>query len=196
MGKYHAIVVLISFMLGFLLPYADSLNFISNGLSDFINAIRYRDAYDDIRRKEAEVDELRRKYEQAKNAENQQKQSQEYERRKQQSQDYRKQKEQQKQQSEKKGKSENKEQSSKSSGSSQQNSDDYIKSRYLEILGLDPNKTHNYADIKKAYRRQSMKFHPDRHQTKGKEKVKEMNERFKGIKRAFDWLALNSNNYN
>jgi hypothetical protein len=70
MGKYHAIVVLISFMLGFLLPYADSLNFIGNGLSDFINAVRYKDAYDDIRRKEAEVDELRRKYEQARNAEN------------------------------------------------------------------------------------------------------------------------------
>jgi DnaJ-class molecular chaperone len=40
-----------------------------------------------------------------------------------------------------------------------------------------------------------MKFHPDRHQAKGKEKVKEMNERFKSIKKAFDWLALNVDKY-
>lgn len=188
MGKYHAIVVLISFMIGFVLPYAHSLKFIGNGLSDFINAIRYKDAYDDIKRKEAEVDELRRKYEQAKNAENQQKQSQEYEKRKQQSQDYRKKQEQQKQQSEKKGKSENKEQSSKSSGSSQQYSSNSTKSRYLEILGLDSNKTYSQKEIKTAHRRQCMKYHPDRHQTKVK---KEMDEKTKLINKAYEWLALN-----
>lgn len=190
MGRYHAIVVLISFMIGFVLPYAHSLKFIGNGLSDFINAMRYKDAYDDIKRKEAEVDELRRKYEQAKNAENQQKQSQEYEKRKQQSQDYRKQQEQQKKQ---KSQSERKEKSNKSTDSSQQNSDDYIKSRYLEILGLDSNKTYSYADIKKAYRRQSMKWHPDKHYGKGEKVKKEMNEKLKEIKKAYEWLALNNN---
>jgi preprotein translocase subunit SecF len=185
MGKYHAIVVLISFATGFLLPYAHSLKFIGNGLSDFINAVRYKDAYDDIKRKEAEVDDLRKKYEQAKNAENQQKQSQEYERRKQQSQDYRKQQEQQKKQ---KSQSERKEKSNKSTDSSQQNSNDYIKSRYLEILGLDPNKTYSQKEIKTAHRRQCMKYHPDRHQTKVK---KEMDEKTKLINKAYEWLALN-----
>ncbi len=190
MGKYHAIVVLVFFAIGFLLPYADSLSFIGNGLSDFINAIRYRDAYEDIKRKEAEVEELRKKYEQARNSENEQERSQEYERRKQQSQDYRKQQEQQKKQE---NQSKKKEKSSKSSGSKQQNSTEYIKSRYLEILGLDPNKTYSQKEIKTAHRRQCMKYHPDRHQGKGEKIKKEMEERTKVINKAYEWLALNNN---
>ena len=179
LSKPHLLTMLGAFLLGYFLPYAHTLNFIGKGLSDFINAIRYRSAYEDIRRKEAEVEELRRQYEQARKSENKQKQNQEYERRKQQSQDYRKQQKQS-------------EQKSKSSSSSWQYSSSSTKSQYLEILGLDPNKSYSFKKIKRAYRKQSIKWHPDKHQTKGEEVVKEMNEKFKVINEAFKWLALNT----
>ena len=186
LSKPHLLTMLGAFLVGYFLPYAHTLNFIGEGLSDLINAVRYKSAYEDIRRKEEEVEELRRKYEQARKTENQQKQKQEYERRKQQSEDYRK------QQKQEQNKSKGQEKSSKSNSSNRQYSSSSTKSRYLEILNLDPNKTYSYADIKKAYRRQAAKYHPDKHHTKGKETVKEMNEKFKGIKEAYEWLALNT----
>jgi len=97
-----------------------------------------------------------------------------------QSQDYRK------QQSEQKNKS------NKSSGSSGQYSSSSTKNQYLKTLGLDPNKSYSFKEIKRAYRKQSIKWHPDKHQTKGEEVVKEMNKKFKVINEAFKWLALNT----
>jgi len=186
LSKPHLFTMLGAFLGGYFLPYAHFLNFIGNGLSDLINAVRYKSAYEDIRRKEAEVEELRKKYEQARKTENQQKQKQEYERRKQQSKDYRNQQKQEQSKSSEQGKS------NKSSSSNRQHSSGSTKNRYLEILNLDPHQTYKYQDIKKAYRRQAAKYHPDKHYTKGEEVVQEMNEKFKGIKEAYEWLALNA----
>ncbi len=65
MGRPQLFTMLRAFLLGYLLPYADMLKGVGEGLSNVINALRYRSAYDDIRRKEEEVEALRRHYEQA-----------------------------------------------------------------------------------------------------------------------------------
>ena len=59
-SKTHLMVMLVSFLIGYFLPYSYLLKPLSEGLSDFINNIRYRDAYEDIRRQE---EEIRKKYE-------------------------------------------------------------------------------------------------------------------------------------
>ncbi|MCU7880014.1 MAG: DnaJ domain-containing protein [Candidatus Thiodiazotropha sp. (ex Lucinoma aequizonata)] len=163
-------------------------------LSDLINSVRYRDAYEDIRRKEEEVEELRRKYEQAEREANSGRQEQERQRRKQQSQDYRKSQKKDKNQSSGQHKTDDQksqyEYQQKTDDSHQTSNTDSSKGKYLSILGLDPDGTYSYADIKKAYRRQASKHHPDKHHNKGESVWKEMNERFKEIKEAYEWLGL------
>lgn len=182
MGKPHLLTMLGAFLFGYFLPYANNLGFIGEGLSDFINAIRYRDAYDDIKQKEAEVEELRKKYQQSQKETNKQKAHEEYQRRKKQSQDYRKQQKSEEQQ----------EKSSKSSNykTNNNNSSNSVKNKYLQILDLEENKTYSYAEIKKAYRKQASKYHPDKHFSKGEKVVQEMSEKFKEVQNAYEWLAL------
>lgn len=198
LSKPHLFTMLGAFLFGYFLPYVHVLQFIGDGLSNLINAIRYRSAYDDIRRKEEEVENLRRKYEQAEREANKAKQDYERERRRQQSEQYRQSQQQQK----KKSSSGSKQQSSAGAGSqrrqqshTEQNrskpSNESTKSQYLRILGLDPNGSYSYAEIKKAYRRQASKYHPDKHSGKSESFIKEMNERFKEIQKAYEWLSLN-----
>ena len=65
-----------------------------------------------------------------------------------------------------------------------------LRRHYLSILGLDPYKHYSYQDIKKAYRRQAKQYHPDKHHHKGKNTWQEMNERFREIKEAYEWLGV------
>lgn len=194
MGRPQLFTMLVAFLVGYFLPYAHMLDGLGDSLSDLINAVRYRDAYEDIRRKEEEVEELRRKYEQAEREANSGRQEQERQRRKQQSQDYRKSQNKDKKQSS--GQHKTDEQKSqyeyhqKKSHTQQSSSGDSRKSKYLSILGLDPTGTYSYADIKKAYRRQAAKYHPDKHHSKGESVWKEMNERFKEVKEAYEMLGV------
>src|SRR5881392_2049617 len=55
---------------------------------------------------------------------------------------------------------------------------------YYEILGVAKNATED--DIKKAYRKLAMKFHPDRNQGDGAKKAE---ERFKEAKEAYEMLT-------
>ncbi len=66
-----------------------------------------------------------------------------------------------------------------------------IRGGYLEKLGLDPDGEYTQAEIKKAYRRQANKYHPDRHMGKSEAEIKAMNEKFAEIKRAYEWLREN-----
>ncbi len=55
---------------------------------------------------------------------------------------------------------------------------------YYEVLGLAKNASED--DIKKAYRKLAMKFHPDRNQGDG---AKEAEEKFKEVKEAYEMLS-------
>lgn len=182
-SKAHLLTMLGAFLIGYWLPFAYMLEGLGEAISDLINALRYRDAYEEIRRKEEEVEELRRKYEQAQKESNRAKQEQEYKRRQQESQNYRRSQSQQKSQQQ---------DSSRRNHRSHSSGRESIKSKYLRILELDPSGNYDYKDIKKAYRRQAAKYHPDKHQTKGSQTVKEMGEKFKEVKEAYEWLALES----
>ena len=188
-SKPHLITIVIAFIVGYLLPHARALEGISQAISDAINAIRYKDAYEDIKRKEAEVEELRRQYEQAKREANREKQEQEQNRRQRESSNYQKSQQKKKHQSSGQQRS-SKQKQEKSHTSQQSGRRESEKQRYLRILGLDPNGNYSSQEIKNAFRKQVSKYHPDKHHGKGESVWKEMNERFKEIKDAYEWLGV------
>ncbi len=63
-----------------------------------------------------------------------------------------------------------------------------IRDGYLATLGLAPDREYTQEEIKKAYRRQANKYHPDRHMGKSEAEMQVINERFSEIKRAYEWL--------
>lgn len=190
-SKPHLVTMVVAFIVGYLLPYAHVLEGLSDAISNAINAIRYKDIYEDIKRKEAEVEELRRQYEQAKREADREKQEQERKRREQESQNYRESQQKQKKQKASGHQKSGEEHKQDNTQSRQQSSGgESKKHRYLRILGLDPSGSYSYQDIKKAYRRQASKYHPDKHHDKSESVWKEMNERFKEIKDAYEWLGV------
>ena len=58
---------------------------------------------------------------------------------------------------------------------------------YYKILGVEKNASED--DIKKAYRKLVMKWHPDRHVNDGEKEKKEAEEKFKEIAEAYDVLS-------
>lgn len=63
------------------------------------------------------------------------------------------------------------------------------KDKHLRALGLDPNKDYSFNDIKKAYRAQALKYHPDAHHHKNNgATAKDMHEKFIEINEAYEWL--------
>lgn len=179
LSKAHLLTMSGAFLFGYLLPYANILQFIGDELSNLINAIRYRSAYEDIKRQQDEVEELRRQYEQARQEANRQKQEQARQRHQQESKNYR-----QNQQNKNSSQSKQKNQSNSGNKSG--------RSYYFHILDLDSSGNYSYTDIKKAYRKQASKYHPDKHQHKGEKTVKEMNEKFKEIIEAYKTLGITS----
>jgi len=187
MGRPQLFTMLGAFLVGYLLPYAHILDGLGESLSHLINAVRYRDAYEDIKRKEEEVEELRRKYEQAEREANSSKQKQERQRRQQQSDQFR-----QRQNNEKSHSSQNTDNKNNQKSSEKHSYSAKAETRqqkYQRILNLDPSGYYNYKEIKKAYRQQASKYHPDKHH--GKPEWSEMNERFKEIQEAYVWLGVN-----
>ena len=57
-----------------------------------------------------------------------------------------------------------------------------------EILGLPANKLASQADIKKAFQRQSLLWHPDKHATKSEEERKKAEDKFAEVRDAYDLL--------
>ena len=61
------------------------------------------------------------------------------------------------------------------------------KKSYYEILGVDTNATDD--EIKKAYRKLALKYHPDRLVNKSEDEKKEAEAKFKEISEAYDVLS-------
>jgi len=58
---------------------------------------------------------------------------------------------------------------------------------YYKILGIDKNASE--ADIKKAYKKLALQWHPDRHSSESEDKKKEAEEKFKEIAEAYAVLS-------
>jgi len=58
---------------------------------------------------------------------------------------------------------------------------------YYKILGLQ--KDCNEEEIKKAYRKQALKYHPDRHTNKSEEEMKQAEKMFKDVAEAYEVLT-------
>lgn len=249
----YTAVMMVGFVAGFLLPYLPDMGGIGERLSEIINQVRYRDAYEDIKRKEEEVEALREELQRERQRQNAEKTRERRERQRAEGETQREQAQQSKKGSrneksrdrtgrqrassnprvekteEPRKKRSDKQQSAKGTGAgqqqqrkrSQQNQNNQssrdnqqrqsqsrtngqnssqatakkptgIRARHLETLGLDPSGEHTYAEIKKAYRRMAVKYHPDKHQTKSQQVIDEMTERFKAVQLAYQWLAANT----
>ena len=64
---------------------------------------------------------------------------------------------------------------------------DQKKRDYYEVLGVDKNATDE--ELKKAYRKVAMKYHPDRQTDKSEAEKKEAEEKFKEAAEAYDVLS-------
>lgn len=190
LGKPHLITMLVAFLFGYILPYAHLLEGFRDAISDFINAIRYKDAYEEIKRKEEEVEELRRQYEKAQRRSNQDQYREEQQRRQEQSRQHRKSQEQQQEKADSSYQKKEKQQSHQSRQNSSSGSTS-TRNRYLMILGLEPDKGYSYKEIKKAYQRQAKKYHPDKHQSKPEAEIKKMTKKFQEVQGAYEWLGVN-----
>ena len=65
---------------------------------------------------------------------------------------------------------------------------------YYEVLGVDKNASEN--DIKKAYRKAAMKYHPDKFANATDAEKKDAEEKFKEINEAYQVLSDNEKNLN
>lgn len=166
-----------SLLFGYLLPQAGALKGFGESISEFINNIRYRSAYEDIRRKEEEVEELRKRYEQERR-DNQR--NEEYEqakqRRKQESENFRK-RSQEKQSS-----------SNHESSSSEHPTANETRKKHLRTLKLDPERGYSEKEIKQAFRRQANKCHPDKFAGQSEEVIKKAQREFCAVSEAFERL--------
>lgn len=129
----------------------------ARNLGDVVFALRYRRAFEDIRRREAELEERERRFQQDSRAQARaQGESAQQRQWKEQAQARRG------QQSGTSGGSTGarQEQTSRpsSSGSSTR---DGLKTQYLRTMGLDPNRNYSKDELKRAYRRRAKEVHPD-----------------------------------
>ena len=176
----------------------------ARSLGDMAFALRYRSAYEDIQRREREIYERERQFEEEKRkwayGQQQQRQSQwqndarnfrqqdegankQSGGKSQSSQGQQKSKQcssggQQKQQQsrgqqrQQQGSQQQRQKSSNSQGSGGFKYS--FKYAYLETLGLEPGKEYTPTELKKAYRKMAMKYHPDRHKEEDKKEAEEM----------------------
>lgn len=188
----HMVTAVSGFLVGYLLPYAHLLEGLRDTLSEAINSVRYKSAYEDIRRKEEEIEELRKQWERQR--ENEFKQGQDEARRKRhrESEEFRKQHQKNHSENAKQNNSADSQSTGSNSSSyskNKHNNLDTTKKRHLETLGLDPNKEHSFKEIKMAFRRQASKWHPDKFGGEPEIVIQEASRKFREVKEAFDWLA-------
>jgi hypothetical protein len=164
------------FLLGFFSAHIRSIPSIlswAGGIGDFFFALRYRRAFEDIRRREEELEEeLRRARAQARGTQQGESDAQKQWRREQEAERARKAEEASQQKQEKAsagGKKQEKTRQSDGPKSSSRTSGtgytppptDDLRAKHLRTLGLDPRKTWNPDDVKAAYRRAAKRTHPD-----------------------------------
>lgn len=60
---------------------------------------------------------------------------------------------------------------------------------YYKILGVENGRNATDAEIKKAYKKSALKWHPDRHSNSSESGKKEAEQKFKDINEAFEILS-------
>jgi hypothetical protein len=145
----------------------------AGGIGDFFFALRYRQAFEDIRRREQELEEeLRRARAQARNGQQGESDAQRQWRREQEAQRARKAEEASQQKQEKANAGGKKQEKTRQSDGQEQNSrssgtrytpppPDDLRTKHLRALGLDPSKSWNPDEIRAAYRKAAKRTHPD-----------------------------------
>ncbi|CAC9624078.1 hypothetical protein [uncultured Gammaproteobacteria bacterium] len=196
-SQTHLIIIAVAFAFGYFLPHLHVLSFIGDSLSDFINGIRYRDNYRNIKlaqerlqEQAEELEKLRQAFEKAKQAyEEAERVYNEHNNKQKANSEKSNTGNQSKQQGNKKPS--NGQKSNSSSYQRQSSGSDDLRIYYLNLLGLDPNKKYTLKELKKSYKRMHMKYHPDRNQDKSIEELRELNRKMVEFQKAFEWLRDN-----
>lgn len=164
------------FALGFFSAHIRSIPAIlswAEGIGDFFFALRYRRAFEDIRRREQELEEeLRHARAQARGTQQGESEAQRQWRKEQEAERARKAEEASRQKQEKASagnraqenarQDHGQKQSGRTSGTgSTASTPDDLRTKHLRTLRLDPHKTWNPDEVKAAYRRAAKRTHPD-----------------------------------
>ncbi|MDA3969738.1 MAG: DnaJ domain-containing protein [Desulfobulbaceae bacterium] len=185
-------IAVIFFFAGFMLPHAHIFNGFFNAISEVINGIRFKDERrhiesqkeelrrkaEELRRREAELERLRREYEEAMHRARHSNHRPGGERR---------QDKQQSSDKERPGRGAG----TNSSSNNWRKTNNPQRAAHLETLGLDPNKVYSSKEIRKLFRENVSKCHPDRHQDKTEEEIRRLTEKLQKIIAAADWLKRN-----
>lgn len=162
------------FLLGFFSAHIRSIPSIlswAGGIGDFFFALRYRRAFEDIRRRERELEEeLRRARAQARSGQQGESEAQRQWRREQETERARKAEETSRQKQEQ-ARAGNKTQEKARQGDGQQRNErasgttntpsDDLRAKHLRTLGLDPRVIYGFDEMKSAYRKALKRTHPD-----------------------------------
>lgn len=158
----------------------------AGNLGDLVFALRYRSAFDDIRRREQELEERERQLRDAERRQAYQQREQGEKARagwQQEAKGFRQKSEDKTQSRSSRSRQSG---SSQSQGQKQRSKASYtpppqsdVRARHLETLGLKPGRDYSPDEIKKAYRRKVMKVHPDT----GGSQVE-----FIAVQNAYEWL--------
>lgn len=161
------------FVLGFFSAHIRSIPSIlswAGGIGDFFFAIRYRQAFEDIRRREQELEEeLSRARAQARGTQQGESDAQRQWRREQEQQRAQSAEEARQQQEkasagkrtqEKARQNDGQQRNERTSGTTNTPSDD-LRAKHLRTLGLDPRAVYGLAELKAAYRKALKRTHPD-----------------------------------
>jgi hypothetical protein len=148
----------------------------ARNLGDVFFALRYRRAFEDIRRREQELEERERQFQalaraqaraQGESAQQKQWKEQAQARRGQQS-------------GTSSGSTGTRQEHTSQPNSSGSSTRDGLKAQYLRTMGLDPQKSHSKDDLKRAYRRRAKETHPD---------LGGSSDAFRDVSSAYEWLA-------
>jgi hypothetical protein len=182
------------FLLGFFSAHIRSIPSIlswAGGIGDFFFALRYRRAFEDIRRREQELEEeLKRARAQTRGTQQGESEAQRQWRREQEAERSRRAEEAARQKQgqthtsgaarEKTRQNDGQRSSSRTSGTGYSSPPpDDLRAKHLRTLGLDPSKTWNPDEVKAAYRRAAKRSHPDA----GGSSVE-----FIAVQNAWEWL--------
>ena len=164
------------FALGFFSAHIRSIPSIlswAGGIGDFFFALRYRRAFEDIRRREQELEEeLRRTRAQARGAQQGESDAQRHWRREQKAERARREEEAARQKQEKanagnkaqekarQGDGQKRNERTSGSGNTTSPHDD-LRAKHLRTLGLDPGVIYGFDELKSAYRKALKRTHPD-----------------------------------
>lgn len=184
------------FLLGFFSAHIRSIPSIlswAGGIGDFFFALRYRRAFEDIRRREQELEEeLRRARAQGRGTQQGESEAQQQWRREQEQQRTRKAEEASRQKQDKASAGSKAQEKSRQGDGQKRNEQtsgtgrttsppDDLRAKHLRTLGLDPRKTWNPDEVKAAYRRSAKRSHPD---------AGGMAENFIAVQNAWEWLRV------